>query len=90
MACLRLTQRCADILISVRQEVQDAGGDVGDELKGPVDKLVACVFSAAYMLPSSVTDACFFTCMVQSVRYGIPVPSETDRTPVLETIPQTR
>ena len=24
--------------------VQDAGGDVGDELKEPVDKLVACVF----------------------------------------------
>jgi abelson tyrosine-protein kinase 1 len=44
MACLRLTQRCADILICVRQEVQDAGGDVGDELKEPVDKLVACVF----------------------------------------------
>lgn len=43
MACLRLTQRCADILISVRQEVQDAGGDVGEELKAPVDKLVECV-----------------------------------------------
>jgi hypothetical protein len=24
--------------------VQDAGGDVGDEPKEPVDKLVACVF----------------------------------------------
>jgi len=44
MACLRLTQRCADILISVRQEVHDAGGDVGDELKVPIDKLVECVF----------------------------------------------
>ena len=44
MACLRLTQRCADILICVRQEVQDAGGGVGDELKDPVGKLIACVF----------------------------------------------
>jgi abelson tyrosine-protein kinase 1/abelson tyrosine-protein kinase 2 len=43
MACLRLTQRCADILISVRQEIQDAGGDVGDELKAPIAKLVECV-----------------------------------------------
>ena len=40
MACLRLTQRCADILICVRQEVQDAGGDVGDELKEPVNLLI--------------------------------------------------
>jgi hypothetical protein len=62
MACLWLTQRCVDIFICVRQEVQDAGGDVGDELKGPVDKLVACIFLfgffAAYMFPSSVTDTC--------------------------------
>jgi hypothetical protein len=43
MACLLLTQRCVDILICVRQEVQYAGGDV-DELKEPVDKLMACVF----------------------------------------------
>lgn len=45
MACLRLTQRCADILISVRQEVQDAGGDVGEELKAPITKLTECVTS---------------------------------------------
>ena len=43
MACLRLTQRCTDILISVRQETQDAGGDVGDELKMPIAKLVEYV-----------------------------------------------
>jgi hypothetical protein len=35
MACLQLTQRYADILISIQQEVQDAGGETGDELKGP-------------------------------------------------------
>ena len=49
MACLRLTQRCADILISVRQEVHDAGGDVGDELKGPVDRLVECVLFLLFL-----------------------------------------
>ena len=40
MACLRLTQRCADILISVRSEVHEAGDEVGEELTGPVAKLV--------------------------------------------------
>ena len=44
MACLWLPQHCVDILICIRQEVQDAGGAVGDELKEPVDKLVVCVF----------------------------------------------
>jgi abelson tyrosine-protein kinase 1 len=44
MACLWLPQRCVDILICNRQEVQDAGGDVDDELKEPLDKLVACVY----------------------------------------------
>jgi len=43
IACLLLTQRCADVVISVRQEILDAGGDVGDELKMPIAKLVECV-----------------------------------------------
>jgi hypothetical protein len=38
MVCLQLTQCYADILISIQQEVQDAGGETGDELKGPADK----------------------------------------------------
>jgi hypothetical protein len=38
MACPQSTQRYVDILISVQQEVQDAGGETGDELKGPADK----------------------------------------------------
>lgn len=40
MACLRLTQRCADILISVRLEVKEAGEEVGRELEGSVGRLV--------------------------------------------------
>lgn len=43
MACLRLTQRCADILISVKEEVTEAGGQVGRELEGPIGRLVECV-----------------------------------------------
>jgi abelson tyrosine-protein kinase 1 len=39
MACLRLTERCADILISVREEIRDAGDEVAEELKEPIRKL---------------------------------------------------
>ena len=60
MACLRLTQRCADILISVRQEVQDAGGDVGEELKAPIAKLTECVISYVICVCVWVVDVfCF-------------------------------
>jgi hypothetical protein len=38
-----------DIFISVRLEVQDAGGHVRDKLRGPVDKLVEYVFSSVCM-----------------------------------------
>ncbi|KAG6834204.1 hypothetical protein H0H93_011203, partial [Arthromyces matolae] len=37
--CLRLTERCAEILLSVREEVKEAGEEVGEELKLPVEKL---------------------------------------------------
>ncbi|THH14319.1 hypothetical protein EW146_g5999 [Bondarzewia mesenterica] len=39
LACLRLTERCADILISVRQEIIDAGNAVSNELQAPIAKL---------------------------------------------------
>lgn len=39
LACLRLTERCADILLSVRQEILDAGNAVSLELKAPIAKL---------------------------------------------------
>ena len=32
LGCLRLTERCADILLAVRQEIFDAGDVVGQEL----------------------------------------------------------
>ncbi|KAJ6500147.1 hypothetical protein C8R47DRAFT_284025 [Mycena vitilis] len=41
LACLRLTERCADILLSVREEIKDAGADVGNELTAPIEKLVS-------------------------------------------------
>jgi len=40
---LRLAERCADILFSIRQEVSVAGGDVEEELADPVAKLEAYV-----------------------------------------------
>ncbi|KAF7376375.1 Protein kinase domain-containing protein [Mycena sanguinolenta] len=40
LACLRLTERCAEILLSVRDEIKDAGEIVGDELAVPIEKLV--------------------------------------------------
>jgi hypothetical protein len=40
LQCLRLTERCAEILLSVRQEVQDAGDEVGLELDVPYQKLL--------------------------------------------------
>ncbi|KAF5386293.1 hypothetical protein D9757_008606 [Collybiopsis confluens] len=39
LQCLRLTERCADILLSVRQEVYEAGEHVSLELKLPIAKL---------------------------------------------------
>ncbi|KAJ3509359.1 hypothetical protein NLJ89_g5260 [Agrocybe chaxingu] len=39
LGCLRLTERCADILISIREEVYEAGDVLGEELAAPVAKL---------------------------------------------------
>ncbi|KAJ7079089.1 hypothetical protein B0H15DRAFT_520827 [Mycena belliarum] len=41
LACLRLTERCAEILLSVREEIKDAGDQVGHELTLPIKKLLA-------------------------------------------------
>ncbi|KAJ2913972.1 hypothetical protein MD484_g6448, partial [Candolleomyces efflorescens] len=37
--CLRLTERCADLLISIRDEVHEAGDTVGQESAAPIGKL---------------------------------------------------
>ncbi|CAA7263929.1 unnamed protein product [Cyclocybe aegerita] len=39
LGCLRLTERCADILISIREEVHEAGDVLGEELADPIAKL---------------------------------------------------
>lgn len=39
LACLRLTERCAEILIAVREEVWLLGEDVAEELASPMGKL---------------------------------------------------
>ena len=57
MACLRLTERCADILVSVHAEVHEGGDKVSEELRLPLSKLVEYGlfrFSSSYsMLTSS-------------------------------------
>ncbi|TFY72145.1 hypothetical protein EVG20_g860, partial [Dentipellis fragilis] len=37
--CLRLTDRCADLLLSIEDELMNAGDDVRTELKAPLDRL---------------------------------------------------
>ncbi|TFK33765.1 kinase-like domain-containing protein [Crucibulum laeve] len=39
LACLRLAERCADILIAIRQEVEEAGINVEIQLKRPLEEL---------------------------------------------------
>jgi hypothetical protein len=46
LACLRLTERCADILYGVREEIADAGDMVAAELAAPIAALVECVAGA--------------------------------------------
>ncbi|KAM6492858.1 hypothetical protein JOM56_010992 [Amanita muscaria] len=49
IACFRLTERCAEILLSVREEIHEAGDEVGEDLKLPIDKLIES-FSLVYNL----------------------------------------
>jgi abelson tyrosine-protein kinase 1 len=44
LASLRLTERCADMLMSVREEIADAGFTVADELHAPIAKLNEYVY----------------------------------------------
>lgn len=39
LGCLRLTERCADILISVREEIALAGDVLSQDLAAPIRKL---------------------------------------------------
>jgi len=51
LACLRLTERCADILLSIREEIREAGDYVGIELQGPILRLVEYVFKPRVYSP---------------------------------------
>jgi len=43
LACLRLAERCANLLLSVLQEVHEVGDKVEKEMAKPLEKLVECV-----------------------------------------------
>jgi hypothetical protein len=59
LQCLRLTERCAEILLSIRQEVHDSGDDVGIELAVPYQKLLESVDSLFFPILSPLT---FLSC----------------------------
>jgi hypothetical protein len=40
LACLRLSERCANLLLSIVQEVHEMGDKVEKEMKEPLEKLV--------------------------------------------------
>jgi hypothetical protein len=44
MSCVRLTERCAETLIAVRQEIHQAGDLVTEELQLPLQRLQEYVF----------------------------------------------
>ncbi|ESK86494.1 hypothetical protein Moror_9860 [Moniliophthora roreri MCA 2997] len=48
LQCLRLTERCANILLSVREEVKEAGDQVTEELRVPISKLTEA-FNTVYI-----------------------------------------
>ena len=52
LSCLRLTARCADILISVRREIFDAGDVLEQELAVPIRKLEEYALSVNLLLPT--------------------------------------
>ena len=47
---MRLTERCEEILISIRDEIAETGDTLTEELRAPIAKLVKCV-PAALMHP---------------------------------------
>jgi abelson tyrosine-protein kinase 1 len=53
LGCLRLTERCADILISVRIEISDAGDVLGQELAAPIGKLEEYVLCRIFIAVAS-------------------------------------
>ncbi|VDC03563.1 unnamed protein product [Peniophora sp. CBMAI 1063] len=39
LACLRLTERCADMLLSIRDEIHQGGVRLAEDMKGPITRL---------------------------------------------------
>ena len=83
LACLRLTERCADILLSIREEIHEAGNYVGNELQGPIIKLVE------YVRKPRVYDA-LFTALQKRIHQCPCSHVETGQSPVHQTILETR
>ena len=70
LSCLRLTERCADILLSVREEIYEAGDEVGYELAAPIAKLEELV-SQNFYLQYPLILACGFRSFIHVYRFMI-------------------
>ena len=53
LSCLRLTEQCVDILISVHREIFEAGDVLVEELATPILKLEGYVFCVSLLQPAS-------------------------------------
>lgn len=67
MACLRLTERCADILYSLHEEVVGDNVRVAEELHNPIAQLVQCVHLS--YLCAYGTDACPRRSFLQTLHF---------------------
>ncbi|KAH8825809.1 hypothetical protein DL96DRAFT_1670173 [Flagelloscypha sp. PMI_526] len=54
LACLSLTERCADILLSVRVEINEAGDEVTEELAKPIQRLWEAFFSVSGLMQKQI------------------------------------
>ena len=52
LACLRLTERCATVLLSIREEIAEAGDEVGIELQPPLVLMCTAEQPAQYGTPA--------------------------------------
>ena len=64
VASLHLTERCEEILVSIRGKIADTGDTVAEELHAPIVKLVKYA-PAALIYPRAVLLICRFTQGVQ-------------------------
>jgi len=79
LACLRLTEQCADMLISIRYEVHEAGDVVAEELAVPIMRSEEWA-NFGCELPDFDT--------AQFIPFYSSIYAQTNSTPVVKTVSQ--